>query len=178
MSLNSIGTTTKIVAAAATTAAVTGGLVIAHERVFLRGQPEELRRSRTLLTGVEIAAVGALGTGVGMLATRGTARTAIAASGAALVASSLAGAAWAVSTAPGSRGTEAPFSQRLADIVESSPPRAIRAGEVALGGMLIGGVVGAITRRSVLGALGHAGIGGVGGAAAGYAAFGFIDPNR
>ena len=117
-----IGTAAKILAATATSAAVTGGLVVAHERFFLKAQEPELRRSRTLLTAGQIAGVGAVGTLAGAAVTGGATRVGILAAGGAVVASALCAGAYAVATGDGRTADNPPFTRQLEWLINASPP--------------------------------------------------------
>ena len=172
------GTIAKIGAAAGTTALVSGGLIIAHERVFLAAQPKQQRIDRTWLTAGEFSGAGILGAGAGAVFTHGPVRTAMLASGTALVASALGAATYATATARDGQADRPPFGEGLADLVVSLPPLQVRMGESLLAGGIVGGIVGGIRTRSVVGTLATSVLGGVLGAGAGAAVFSVIGADR
>jgi hypothetical protein len=172
------GAIAKIGTAAGVTALVTGGLVAAHERVFLAAQPREQRASRTWLTAGQFIGVGALGTAIGAATSKGTLRAGMIASGAALTASSLLAAAYTTRTARDGQATKPPFGQRLADLVTQLPPLAVRSGETLLAGAIVGGLGGAMKTRTLKGTATTAAAGAVLGAAAGAATFNVIGADR
>lgn len=172
------GALAKAGTAAGITAMVTGGLVAAHERVFLAAQPRQQRVDRTWLTAGQFVGAGALGTAIGAASTRGTLRAGILASGAALTASSLLAAAYTTRTARDGQAARPPFGQRLADLVTTLPPLAVRSGESLLAGAIVGGLGGAMKTRSLRGTTATAAAGALLGAAAGAATFSVIGADR